>query len=331
MGKKKDRHGNKKQKPSNVLQLVTEAGASPERGYGDSLFRQLFGNRKNLLELYQTLHPEDQTTIAADLEEVHAYSEKDNGIYGEVGFRVPGRIIVVADAPYSVTPQLQMHCLSTAFQIYDDELLDAALTTFDDTDLAVPEVELWMLCSGTQRNLKLPQLHLDGSIISKDGESSKNDMIRMKTIGITEADATGIVREYLAFCRIRSQQIHDRGFTRTAVHEIVRICREQGYLGEYLENHEAEAIGILSNMFSEPQVQVEWRWNYGRTEREAGREEGRRMAQIETAKTLLKAGRITEEEIPEMFSGLTAEDVTGQAQERENAPVIQIAPLGDKD
>lgn len=57
----------------------------------DTVFRDMFSNKKYLIQLYNALHPEDKTITQADLEIVTLQSILLNGIYNDLGFMVRGK------------------------------------------------------------------------------------------------------------------------------------------------------------------------------------------------------------------------------------------------
>ena len=71
----------------------------------DSVFTDLFTIPKYLLELYQTLHPEDKQTTEADLKIVTAKCVLAEHIYNDLGFMVGGdQLIMLVEAQSSWSP-----------------------------------------------------------------------------------------------------------------------------------------------------------------------------------------------------------------------------------
>ena len=61
----------------------------------DTVFTDLFGNPKYLLQLYQTLHPEDIETTEEGLKYVTLEPVIVDGIYNDLGFMVNNRLMVL--------------------------------------------------------------------------------------------------------------------------------------------------------------------------------------------------------------------------------------------
>ena len=67
----------------------------------DSVFSDLFRDKKYLLKLYQTLHPEDTETTEDDLVDVTIQNVLTNDLYNDLGFRNKDRIVILTEAQSS--------------------------------------------------------------------------------------------------------------------------------------------------------------------------------------------------------------------------------------
>lgn len=64
----------------------------------DSVFCDLFRDKKYLLQLYQALHPEDTETTEEDLTDITIRNVLTDGIYNDVGFRNKDKVIILTEA-----------------------------------------------------------------------------------------------------------------------------------------------------------------------------------------------------------------------------------------
>ena len=64
----------------------------------DSVFCNLFSDKRYLLQLYQALHPEDTKTTEDDLTDITIRNVLTDGIYNDVGFRNKDKVIILAEA-----------------------------------------------------------------------------------------------------------------------------------------------------------------------------------------------------------------------------------------
>ena len=95
--------------------------------------------------------------------------------------------------------------------------------------------------------------------------------------------------------------------TQKAVTETIRICKDRNVLREYLAQREKEVVTIMMSLFDEEQIMK----SFIRSERHD--------ADVETAKRLLKMGKLSFEEIAS-GTGLTIEEV-----KELEADVLQLA------
>ena len=69
-----------------------------KRTIKNSVFSDLFGNKKYLLQLYQTLHPEDTGSTEDDLTDVTIQNVLTDDLYNDLAFRNGGRVIIMVES-----------------------------------------------------------------------------------------------------------------------------------------------------------------------------------------------------------------------------------------
>ena len=69
----------------------------------DSVFRDLFGDRKYALQLYQAIHPEDTDVTEADIGNVTIKNIFTDQQYTDLGMTVRGKLLLMLDAQSSWT------------------------------------------------------------------------------------------------------------------------------------------------------------------------------------------------------------------------------------
>ncbi len=88
-------------------------GAEKKKTVKDSVFGDLFGNPKYLLQLYQTLHSEDTVATENDLEDVTITNALTDQLYNNLGFRVKDSLLVLAEAQstwtINILPRMLMY------------------------------------------------------------------------------------------------------------------------------------------------------------------------------------------------------------------------------
>ncbi|MCD7711339.1 MAG: hypothetical protein LUJ25_01100, partial [Firmicutes bacterium] len=64
----------------------------------DSVFTDLFRDKRYLLQLYQALHPEDKTATEDSLTDITINNVLINGQYNDLGFMVNGKLMILTEA-----------------------------------------------------------------------------------------------------------------------------------------------------------------------------------------------------------------------------------------
>lgn len=77
----------------------------------DSVFTDIFGTKKYLLQLYQALHPEDKGTGEEDLKNITIKNILVNGLYNDLGFQVGERVIILVESQSSWTMNIIVRAL----------------------------------------------------------------------------------------------------------------------------------------------------------------------------------------------------------------------------
>ena len=93
-----------------------------------------------------------------------------------------------------------------------------------------------------------------------------------------------------------NEQPKQHGMTQKAVTETIHICKDRNVLGEYLLDREKAVVTVMMSLFDEEQIMK----SFIKSERHD--------ADVETAKRLLKMGKLSFEEIAS-GTGLTVEEV----------------------
>ena len=91
-----------------------------KRTIKDSVFTDLFQNKKYLLQLYKALHPEDNVT-EDDLTDVTIKNVLTDNIYNDLGFVVEDRLMIFVEAQSSVwTVNIIVRALMYLVQTWHD-------------------------------------------------------------------------------------------------------------------------------------------------------------------------------------------------------------------
>ena len=195
----------------------------------DSVFCNLFSDKRYLLQLYQALHPEDTKTTEDDLTDITIRNVLTDGIYNDVGFRNKDKVII------------------------HDYFRKTKADLYSSKKVSMPEAELYVIFTGKRINqptcISLSEEFFYGQQCSID--------VRAKVLyGEGYKD---IVSQYVEFSKVYTEQVKKHGYTRDAVLETIRICRDKDVLAEYLRTREREVVSIMMALFDEEYIQEAYR------------------------------------------------------------------------
>ncbi len=143
----------------------------------------------------------------------------------------------------------------------------------------MPKPELYVIFTGNKGR------KLDKISLSKEFFEGADIDIEVKAKVIYESDTDDIINQYIIFCKVFNEQTKQHGMTRKAVTETIRICKDRNVLREYLLEREKEVVTIMMSLFDEEQIMK----SFIKSERHE--------ADRETAKRLIKMGKLSLEEI----------------------------------
>ncbi|MCM1288872.1 MAG: hypothetical protein NC240_11235 [Clostridium sp.] len=273
----------------------------------NSVFLDLFQDKKNLLALYQTLHPEDTDTTEDSLDIVTIDNVLTDNLYNDLGIMVGNdRLLLLLEAQSTWTVNILVRILLYLAQSYHEYFERTSQSLYRSKKVTMPKPELYVIYTGDQGRkpdiILLSQEFFDGADID----------IEIKAKVIYESDKDNIINEYIVFCKVFNEQVKEHGMTKQAITETIRICKDRNILKRYLSGKEKEVVTIMMSLFDEEQIMKTYAKDMAK---EAAKENAK-----ENAITMLKNGRITVEEIPSFFPKLTLEDV-----KEIEAAVIQLA------
>ena len=249
----------------------------------DSVFIDLFRIKKNLLKLYQTLHPEDTEVTEDSLKDVTIKNILTDNLYNDLGFIVGNRLLILVEAQSTWTMNILVRVLLYLAQSYHEYFLNTEQNYYKSKKVEMPKPEIYVIFTGER-------VHKPETIsLSKEFFAGEDIDLEIKAKVIYESDSDDIINQYIIFCKVFNEQVRQHGMTSEAVEETIRICRDRNILREYLSERKKEVLTIMKFLFDQEEVME----MYVRDERnEAARERDR-----ETAAWLIKMGKLSLEEI----------------------------------
>lgn len=176
-------------------------------------------------------------------------------------------------------------------QTYHDYFEEQDADLYGSRKVHVPKPELYMIYTGERVGRP------EAVSFAEEFFGGKECAIEVKVKVIYGGKGNDIISQYVAFTKVYNEQMKLHGRSREAVTETIRICKDRNVLREFLESREKEVISIMMTLFDEERIMR----TYVASER--------REAVREAVEKMLKAGKMSAEEIAGYFSELSVEDV----------------------
>lgn len=246
------------------------------RNVKDSVFRNLFSDKKYLFQLYQALHPEDKDTTIDDLEYVTLENVLVRDIYNDLGVRVGDKLLLLIEAQSTWTENIIIRCLMYMARTLQDYFKQTSQSLFSEKLVHMPEPELYVIYTGDsvidKEYISLSETFFGGKQTALD--------VRVKVV--LDGKEGDIINQYVVFTKVINDQVKRYGRTREAITEAIRICKNRNILKDYLTSREKEVVDIMITLFDQQEVLED----YIASDR---REQAEKNAK-ETAKTLYDNG-----------------------------------------
>lgn len=271
----------------------TEQKEVMKRTIKDSVFADLFQDKKYLLQLYKALHPEDTDVTEDDLNDITIKNVLTDNIYNDLGFTVGDKLMILVEAQSSVwTVNIIVRALMYLAQTWHDYFERTKQNLYKSKKVQMPMPEIYVIFTG-ERKTRPSEISLSQEFF--DGRDCGID-VRVKMI--YDGKEGDIINQYVLFTKICNEQMKEHGRTRKAVMEAIRICKDRDVLREYLSNRESEVVSIMMVLYDEEEIM--------RSYVESERYEAKRDEKIETAKRMLNDGALSMDKVAE-FSNLPIE------------------------
>ena len=215
----------------------------------DCVFTDLFSNKKYLLELYLSLHPEDTGITEDDLTDITIENVLVNDLYNDLGFRVGDRLIILVEAQSTWSPNILIRTLLYVATTYQQYINEKNLDVYSSKKISIPKPELYVIYTGEHK--ERPKEMILSEEFFPDIEDISLDVKVKMIYGDNKDD---IIGQYVLFTKVYDEQRKLYGRTRKAIEETIRICKERNVLREYLESHESEVVTMMMTLFDEEQI-----------------------------------------------------------------------------
>lgn len=221
---------------------------TPKRKIKDSVFTNLFQDRKYLLQLYKALHPEDCNVTEDEIADVTIKHVLVDADYNDLGFSVGNRLMILIESQSTWTLNIIIRALMYLIQTYHDYFKRTNQNLYGSKKVNMPMPELYVIFTGERKNIpntiSLSKEFFDGAKISIDAEVKV----------LYQENEKDIIGQYIIFSKVYNEQRNIYGNTKQAVTETIRICKDRNVLREYLESKEQEVVDIMMTLFDDEQI-----------------------------------------------------------------------------
>ncbi len=223
-------------------------GNAVKRTVKDSVFTNLFGDSKYLLQFYQAIHPEDKDVKEEDLRTVTLENILTDGIYNDLGFIKGDKIMILAEAQSTWTSNIIIRALEYLVNSYRRYFSENGMDLYQSKKVSLPKPELYVIYTGNRKN-RPEKITLTNEFFHGE-ETAIEVTVKM----IYEGKKGDIISQYVAFTRILNAQIKLHGRTRATILETIRICKNKDVLKEYLEGKESEVVDIMMQLYDQEEI-----------------------------------------------------------------------------
>lgn len=285
------------------------AQSIPKRKIRDSVFTNLFQDKKYLLQLYKALHPEDSNVTEDKIEDVTIKHVLVDADYNDLGFSIGDRLMVLVESQSTWTVNIIIRALMYLIQTYHDYFKRTNQNLYGSKKVNMPRPELYLIYTGDKKNIpdsiSLARDFFDGAEIAIDAE-----------IKVLYQENEDIIGQYIIFSKVYTEQRKLYGNTKQAVTETIDICKNRNVLREYLESKEGEVVDIMMTLFDDEQILKAYAKDIeDNTAKETARETEREMAE-----RMIKKGKMSLEDIAGYVPTLSFDEL-----KKLEAEIMQLA------
>lgn len=265
----------------------------------DSVFTNLFQDKKYLIQLYKVLHPEDMDATEDELTDITIHNILTDDIYNDLGFLVGDRLLILVEAQSTWTVNIIIRSLIYLMTTYQDYFKKTKQNLYKSKKVKLPKPELYVIYTGDRKE------HPEYLSLSEEFFGGQECFLDVKVRVLYGSEEDDIISQYVTFTKVYNEQMKLHGRTREAIMETIRICKDKNVLKEYLESREKEVVSIMLAMYDEKEILRD----YIESEKYEAAKEAAKEADKRTAIQLLKEG-LPVEQVARCISTLSISEVT---------------------
>ena len=169
-------------------------------------------------------------------------------IYNDLGFMVNEKLVVLIEAQSTWTVNIIVRSLLYLAQTYQEYIESTEQDVYRSKKIRLPEPELYVIYTGN-RKTRPGELSL-----SEEFFGGRKTAVEVRVKMIYDSREGDIINQYVNFTRVYNQQVREHGYTRKAIRETIRICKDKHILEEYLNDREKEVVDIMFQLFDDDYI-----------------------------------------------------------------------------
>ena len=216
-----------------------------KRSVKDSVFTDLFSDKKYTLELYRALHPEDENVTEQDINIVTLENIMLNQPYNDLVFMVGNRLMILVEAQSTWSVNILVRGLIYMAQTIGEHIEKTEQSPYGSKKLSIPSPEFYVIYTGDRKE-RPKELTLTDEFFG--GRKCSIDATVKMIYGGENGD---IISQYVTFAKVLNGEVQKYGRTKKAIVETIKICRDKNVLKAYLESKGREVTNIMLDLFNQ--------------------------------------------------------------------------------
>ena len=270
-----------------------------KRNIKDSIFTQLFKEKKYLLELYKCLHPEDKTVTESDIDIETLSTTIANDLQNDLSFTVRRRLFILLEDQSKWSVNVFPRGYMYFGESYKRYIKKNKLNIYGTKKIFLPRPEFYVIYTG-KKDIK------EGVYSFGKEFFGENPPADLKVTVIRKGKKGSILWQYFEFAhRFDDFRVNNDCYDEKEALKFIDKCIEDNILSEFLTERRNEVMSTMSLLFDQDEVDEMIEndiYNQGMEKgRVEGREEGREEGRFSTIVMLVKDGTLTKDEACKKF------------------------------
>ena len=255
----------------------------------NNVFIRLFEDVRNVYRLYKELHPEDTQVKQSDIVIHSMDSILINDIYNDLGFIVNegdnSKFVILVEAQSKWNQNMTLRLLLYLAETYRHYLHQNKISVHSEKRVKIPKPDLYVVYTGNEDVPDVISFRDDYF----DGDCPVDIIVKV----LKQPGTDTVSGQYIGFSKVYDEQraIHHNKIE--CIKETIRICKEKGYLAEFLTEHEEEVVTMLMYLFDEQQERETYEAARDKEKIAQGRAQGIEIGKLKALIGLVKKNLIS--------------------------------------